>query len=139
MEYTSRGIRNNNPFNLKQSKVAWLGKQPYNDTELVFERFALMKYGVRAGMMNLRTYINKYKCNTCEKIIERYAPSFENDQGAYKRFVYRYLDSRGYDHTSPIVAGTGIFFAMCAAITIYESGFHPAPSYFKDLYKQFKL
>lgn len=46
-----------------------------------------MAYGFRAGFVILRTYIRKYRLDTIEKIINRWAPPSENDTGAYVRFV----------------------------------------------------
>lgn len=76
-----RGIRNNNPLNIRVGN-AWLGEvsQP-TDTE--FEQFVSLAYGLRAGFILLRRYIERYKLNTVSKIIRRWAPSVENDTRRY--------------------------------------------------------
>ena len=77
----SRGIRNNNPLNIRIGNV-WLGEVQEN-TDLEFEQFVSMEYGLRAAFILLRRYINHYKLNTINKIIQRWAPSKENDTSKY--------------------------------------------------------
>lgn len=82
---TPRGIRNNNPLNIRKG-CKWIGLSP-KQTDKSFCQFTSMVYGVRAGFITLRTYICKHKCNTIEKIISRWAPQKENDTAAYIRAV----------------------------------------------------
>ena len=82
---TPRGIRNNNPLNIRKG-CKWKGLRP-TQTDKEFCQFTWMVYGIRAGFITLRTYICKHKCNTIEKIISRWAPRKENDTAAYIRAV----------------------------------------------------
>lgn len=82
---TPRGIRNNNPLNIRKG-CKWIGLKP-TQTDKEFCQFTCMVYGIRAGLITLRTYICKHKCNTIEKIISRWAPRKENDTAAYIRAV----------------------------------------------------
>lgn len=82
---TPRGIRNNNPLNIRKG-CKWIGLRP-TQTDKEFCQFTWMVYGIRAGFITLRTYIRKHKCNTIEKIISRWAPRKENDTAAYIRAV----------------------------------------------------
>lgn len=82
---TPRGIRNNNPLNIRKG-CKWIGLRP-TQTDKEFCQFTCMVYGVRAGFITLRTYICKHKCNTIEKIISRWAPQKENDTAAYIKAV----------------------------------------------------
>ena len=81
-----RGIRNNNPLNIRKGNN-WQGeKSPQSDKE--FEQFESMTMGVRAGMKILRNYITGYDghrqpIDTIEKIITRWAPPSENDTRKY--------------------------------------------------------
>ena len=81
-----RGIRNNNPLNIRKGNN-WKGEiQPQFDSS--FEQFESMQYGIRAGFIILRRYITGYngltqRFNTIEKIISRWAPAAENDTKAY--------------------------------------------------------
>lgn len=77
-----RGIRNNNPFNIIDSKIKWKGEDDKN-TDLKFEEYITMEDGIRAGMIILKTYMTKYKLKTIRKIIDRFAPSNENDTMSY--------------------------------------------------------
>ena len=76
-----RGIRNNNPLNLRVGNN-WKGEvsQP---TDHTFEQFTEMKWGVRAAFIVLRNYIVRHKLNTIRKIITRWAPSNENNTQRY--------------------------------------------------------
>lgn len=76
-----RGIRNNNPLNIRVGNV-WLGEVK-NPTDPHFEQFNSMEYGLRAGFVLLRRYIRHYKRLTIEDIISSWAPSNENNTRAY--------------------------------------------------------
>lgn len=78
---TPRGIRNNNPLNIRIGNT-WLGETT-SPVESEFEVFIGMKYGIRAGFCILRRYIRKYRRNTIAKIIAAWAPSNENNTKAY--------------------------------------------------------
>lgn len=83
-----RGIRNNNPLNIRVGNN-WQGEvaKPSDHT---FEQFKEMKYGVRAAFIILRNYINRHKLNTIPKVINRWAPSNENNTLAYIKAVEKY-------------------------------------------------
>ena len=76
-----RGIRNRNPLNIRIGNV-WLGEAPEN-TDGEFEQFVSMFYGVRAGFILLRRYINRYHLTTIPQIISRWAPGSENNTTKY--------------------------------------------------------
>lgn len=82
-----RGIRNNNPLNIKIGNT-WLGEVT-NPTDNEFEQFVHVCYGLRAGFILLKRYINRYKLNTIEKIISRWAPHNENNTRSYINQVAR--------------------------------------------------
>ena len=83
-----RGRRNNNPLNIRVGNN-WPGEvaKPSDHT---FEQFKEMKYGVRAAFIILRNYINRHKLNTIPKVINRWAPSNENNTLAYIKAVEKY-------------------------------------------------
>lgn len=87
-----RGIRNNNPLNIRIGNN-WLGEVS-NPTDTQFEQFTTMFFGVRAAFIILRNYILRYKLNTVEKIIQRWAPSTENDTSNYINTVCAYANLR---------------------------------------------
>lgn len=81
MHMIPRGIRNNNPLNIRVGNV-WLGEVK-NPTDPHFEQFNSMEYGLRAGFVLLRRYIRHYKRQTIQDIISSWAPSNENNTKAY--------------------------------------------------------
>lgn len=76
-----RGIYNNNPLNIRVGNIWWGERTHQTDKE--FEQFEKMEYGIRAAFIILRRYIEKYKRNTIELIINSWAPSSENNTKAY--------------------------------------------------------
>jgi hypothetical protein len=82
---TPRGIRNNNPLNIRVGNN-WRGERKPN-TDGAFEQFQTMQYGYRAAFKLLKTYMGKYRCHTIRQIIHKWAPPKENDTNAYVRRV----------------------------------------------------
>lgn len=82
---TPRGIRNNNPLNIRIGNNWW--GEVENQTDTQFEQFKKMEYGIRAAFIILRRYIEKYGRNTVALIISSWAPSSENNTKAYIKFV----------------------------------------------------
>jgi hypothetical protein len=81
--HSVRGLRNNNPGNLKRSNNAWQGKIPYPQSkDKTFEQFTELKWGLRAMVKDIVHDINKGK-NTVRLLISEYAPSSENNTQAY--------------------------------------------------------
>lgn len=82
---TPRGIRNNNPLNIRIGNT-WLGEVP-NPTDSEFEQFVSVRYGLRAAFYILRRYIRRYGRNTPAKIIRAWAPAIENNTQRYIEVV----------------------------------------------------
>lgn len=82
---TPRGIRNNNPLNIRIGNT-WLGERN-NPTDPAFEEFVSIEYGYRAAFCILRRYIRRYHKNTITAIISTWAPSTENNTQRYIDFV----------------------------------------------------
>lgn len=81
-----RGIRNNNPLNIRKGNN-WQGERT-QQADQVFEEFESMTMGVRAGIKLLKNYITGYDghrqpCDTIEKIVLRWAPPSENNSRKY--------------------------------------------------------
>lgn len=88
-----RGIRNNNPGNIEWGSP-WQGLRPTGErTDSRFAQFTSPAWGIRALARVLITYQDKRRAkdgsriDTVREIIERWAPSFENDTDAYVRQV----------------------------------------------------
>ena len=76
-----RGIRNNNPLNIRIGNV-WLGERD-NPDDPDFEQFVHITYGLRAAFVLLRRYIRHYHRTRVPMIISAWAPSSENNTAAY--------------------------------------------------------
>ena len=85
-ELMARGIRNDNPLNIRHGKSQWVGMRKVQ-TDKAFVQFTERRYGYRAAFVLLRNYIGR-GVNTIGKIIARWAPpGDENNTQAYIRFV----------------------------------------------------
>ena len=82
----SRGLRNNNPGNIRRSKIRYEGEvRPSRDRE--FKEFSSMAYGYRAMFVLLHSYNRRYGLNSIRGMLNRYAPPTENFTEGYIRFV----------------------------------------------------
>lgn len=115
----ARGIRNNNPMNLRKSSNAWQGKTEGTDES--FETFVTPEYGIRAGAKTLITYQDRYSLNTVNDIINRFAPPIENNTNAYAEHVASEL---GVDVNAPIDVRSHLF-ELVSAIIKHENGVNP--------------
>lgn len=79
-----RGIRNQNPGNIRKTKIAWKGKAPSSDGE--FEQFISPEMGIRAIAKDLLTGYRRGD-DTVAKIIAAWAPPSENNTAAYVKTV----------------------------------------------------
>lgn len=115
-----RGIRNNNPTNLRISSDAWQG-QVTNPTDLSFVQFISPEYGFRAAARNLRSYFSN-GFNTVSKIISRWAPASENNTASYINAVCMSL---GVQPNDVLTLNESTMLALLKAITVHENGFNP--------------
>lgn len=81
-----RGIRNNNPLNIRRNGTKWEGLSPVQEDKSFFQ-FRTMAYGYRAAIKTIHTYFNKYGLKTIRRIIHRWAPPSENDTETYINVV----------------------------------------------------
>ena len=107
----SRGLRNNNPGNIRRSRVRYKGEvHPSRDPE--FKEFSSVAYGYRAMFVLLDTYRSRYGLTTIRQMLNRYAPPEENFTEGYIRYVADYsgvlpdetVDTRDERDMIPIVA-----------------------------------
>lgn len=113
-----RGIRNNNPLNIRIGNV-WLGEVKEN-TDGEFEQFTSMIYGLRAAIVLLRRYICHYHLNSIAQIVSRWAPSSENNTRLYINFVSERL---GIANDVQIdIFDKGTICRLVEAMAYYECG-----------------
>lgn len=80
-DHAPRGIRLNNPGNIRHGKDKWAGKSA-EQPDPSFIKFDTMQHGVRAIARILISY-DKCGVNTVATIVARWAPPSENDTEAY--------------------------------------------------------
>ncbi|WP_338804438.1 structural protein [Xenorhabdus griffiniae] len=117
----SRGIRNNNPGNIRRGNIWWglCSKQ----TDKSFCQFIAPEYGIRAMIVIIRNYERKHSLNTIRQFISRWAPPSENDTESYISYVSR---SIGIDSRAVIdVNDTSIMTALVKAMIQMENGQQP--------------
>lgn len=79
----TRGLRNNNPLNIRRVVgTVWKG-QTVEQNDPQFVQFASIEWGIRAAFAILQTYRRKYDATCIESIIGRWAPPTENNTAEY--------------------------------------------------------
>lgn len=126
----NRGLRNNNPLNIRKNKDKFVGEiQPSGDP--AFKQFESTKYGYRAAFRILNTYI-KGGTNTIEKIINKWAPPSDgNNTTAYIEHV---AQRSGIEKTAIIETETQKI-RIIQAMTQSEVGITPTLAELKEAYK----
>ena len=117
-----RGIRNNNPLNIRRSKDKWKGIRAVQ-SDAQFCQFESLEWGWRAAFWLLtRTYYHKYRLFTIRAIVQKWAPAIENDTKAYIANVSRLT---GIDPDEPIGIPSdqpARWIALGTAMAIQENG-----------------
>ena len=113
----SRGLRNNNPLNIRHSKDIFQGEINGNDKS--FKTFSSLPYGYRAAFVTLATYLSR-GWNTIDKIISVWAPPSENDTESYISKVEKWS---GVPRNKKLTAEDGPEYIMIvAAMSFVENG-----------------
>lgn len=120
---TPRGIRNNNPGNIRWGDD-WKGLVPKSQrTDKDFCQFITPEYGIRAMIVILRNYQRKHGLNTITGIINRWAPTSENNTQAYIDSVAKATDTAPdqFVHTDD----SRFMMKLLQAIIRHENGVQP--------------
>lgn len=118
-----RGIRNNNPLNIRKGN-SWIGER-YPQVDREFEEFQTLEYGIRAAFKLMRNYITGFsgrsvKYNTIRKLIRRWAPPTENATQRYIDFVCKEVDK---DQNEVIFfSDRKLMVMICRAMAFVECG-----------------
>lgn len=117
-----RGIRNNNPLNIRRGKSKWQGLRA-QQTDAQFCQFETLEWGWRAAFRLLtRTYYHEYRLYTIRAIIQKWAPAIENKTETYIRNVSR-LTGIGPDEPIGIPSDQPArWMAVATAMAIQENG-----------------
>jgi hypothetical protein len=113
----TRGLRNNNPGNIRRSNTAWEGLSP-TQTDDGFFQFASPVYGIRAMARILQNYFAR-GIVTPATIASTWAPPNENDSAAYSRALSQSLGVDVNDDVSDRLAD------VIAGIIRQENGVQP--------------
>lgn len=118
-----RGIRNNNPGNIRWGDE-WKGLVPKSQrTDKLFCQFISPEYGIRAIIIILRNYQSKYGLRTITGIIKRWAPPNENNTQAYISSVAQ-ATSTGANQPIDLTDSRKLF-QLLQAIIQHENGSQP--------------
>ena len=96
-----RGLRNNNPLNLRISASPWQGKITPN-TDGAFEQFKTLELGIRAAMVNLRTLIRRDHIERLADIIYKWAPP--TDHNNTEKYIERVVEISSMGRSDRILA-----------------------------------
>lgn len=119
-----RGIRNNNPGNIRKSRDDWRGLLPSaQQTDPAFFRFESPAWGIRALTVIMRTYQVKHGLKTLRAIVNRWAPPHENDTEAYVADVAKAVGV-GPDEPVDLLHGDTMR-GLVLAIIKHENGEQP--------------
>lgn len=118
---TARGIRNNNPGNIKKSASTWLGKVGNDGT---FETFDTAENGIRAMARLLRTYRNNYGLNTIRGIIQRWTAG--DSATIQNNYVAHIVNETGIPEYG-VLTGVDHYAAVVEQMIYFENGQQPYP------------
>lgn len=116
-----RGIRNNNPGNIRKSSTKWKGEIGGDDSDFV--TFITATMGIRALVKTVQTYQRKHGLSSIRRIIARWAPSNENDTDAYIAFVAKVVGTGADENLDP--NSLQVQTALARAIITQENGVCP--------------
>ena len=114
-----RGVRNNNPFNMKITDSAWEGKTEGTDT--TFETFSSPELGIRAAVKNTMTQVGRGN-DTIRKLINVHDPASQSPDHDFVDFVARRL---GVSPDEPLdMNDPSVMTAYVNAVIAFENAHH---------------
>jgi hypothetical protein len=118
----ARGLRNNNPGNIKVSGIQWNGQVPGNDP--TFVTFDSPESGIAALAKNLMAYQQEHGINTIAGLVKRWAPASDsNNVNAYIKSV---SEQTGIGPNEKLnLSDPGTLSAIVPAIIQHENGKNP--------------
>ena len=129
---TPRGLRNNNPLNIRRNPDHFLG-EVVPGADPLFKQFENATYGYRAAFVILYTYLCR-GLNTIEKIVRTWAPPTENNTESYIAHV---AQRSGVGRTKVLTTETGgDYRKIVAAMSHCENG---VPANMADVEAGFRM
>lgn len=119
---TPRGLRNNNPGNIRNNdKVKWQGEVDAScKKDFAFEEFKDRASGYRALLKLLRNYNKLHGCRSIADYIRRWAPEHENNTSGYITRICREMQVP--TSCVPDPDDKSVMVAFAAAISQVENG-----------------
>lgn len=111
-----RGLRNNNPGNLRPARIAWRGLARHQ-TDAGYLQFTAPIWGLRALARDLWVKFHKDGLHSIAAILEEYAPPEENDTWQYINDVCHQLGVGGTE----ILKLDGQLVSLMMAIVRHEN------------------
>ena len=129
----TRGLRNNNPLNIRRNNTKWQGlAEEQNDKS--FFVFVAPEWGYRAALRTLQNYQRMYRLTTIREWITRWAPPCENDTENYIKFVCKRVEMPA--DAKPNIANKVVMCKIVEAMSYMENG---VPGNMDDIYKGWDL
>ena len=129
----SRGLRNNNPLNIRRNKTAWQGlAAKQNDS--AFFTFTAPAWGYRAAFITLRNYKRLHGISTLDSWVARWAPPVENNTVAYTNYVARKTGLNPHD-----VIDSDNKEVMCAIVAAMSQMENGVPAKMEDVERGWEL
>lgn len=162
----TRGLRNNNPANIRFSPAnKWKGEIPHDkNTDREFCQFTDISYGVRAAIILFRKYIRD-GYTTLDKMISHFAPPCENSED-YPYQILSFVNKHCKGNPLPInldeyqkdplhvdlklvyvpftfddniIYGTDYFYDILRAVFYYESNYYTTRQSIINISNHFNL
>lgn len=119
MSITPRGLRNNNPLNIRRNKTKWQGLAEVQNDESFFT-FIAPEWGYRAAIRMLQTYKRVHGLTTIRQWISRWAPPAENNTEDYIYFVCSRAGMP--ENAEPNIENKVVMCNLVAAMSYMENG-----------------
>lgn len=131
-EVVTRGMRNNNPANIRKGS-RWKGlKRVQTDPD--FCEFTDLEYGIRAFLVLCRTYRMSYRICYVPEFINRFAPNSENNTSAYIHYVMEH-----YPFNDGLFTCDTDYVYFAKIIFMYESRMNIKLSVIRDVMKKYSI
>ncbi len=129
----SRGLRNNNPGNIRLTPTRYKGEvRPSRDP--AFREFESAAWGYRAIFVLLHTYRVRHNLQTLAEMLSRWAPPSENNTVAYINTVSRLTGIRPQERIN--TRSREMMIPLAAAISRVENG---SPAEMRDVEEGWRL
>jgi hypothetical protein len=129
----ARGLKNNNPLNIRRNNTKWQGLAPVQSDKAFFV-FVAPEWGYRAALRTLQNYNRVHGLTSIRQWISRWAPPVENDTEAYIRLVCQKTGMP--ESAEPNINNKTIMCNIVAAMSLMENG---KAAVMEDVYKGWEL